>query len=97
MLIPVREPRTPEEFNPRVPPACPPKTRSPPPRNTSHQTTNTVTTIPAIGGTAMARMPARSIRTLSTIDQVKDFFSNVGTEAAETLITAPPATLSERQ
>src|ERR1700677_139528 len=81
----------------RVARVCQAKTRCTPPLNTSNQPTNTVTTIPAIGGTAMARMPARIIRTLSTIDQVKDFFSNVGTEAAATLITAPPATLSERQ
>src|ERR1700678_1845093 len=81
----------------RVARACQAKTRCTPPLNTSNQPTNTVTTIPAIGGTAMARMPARIIRTLSTIDQVKDFFSNVGTEAAATLITAPPARVSERQ
>src|ERR1700737_300071 len=70
-----------------VPRVCQAKTKCANPEKRSSQPKNTVATIPATGGSMIPRIPVKIIRTLSTIDQLTDFFTITGMCADVTLIT----------
>src|SRR5690242_17179248 len=74
---------------------CHPNTKWAAPLKINNHPNNTVTAIPAAGGTTIASTPAKIISTLSAIDHPSDLRTITGTGVDVTLISNPPKVPAE--